>query len=256
MRNSKRFAALVALTGGILFAPEPCFAAAGAQALAQFISDHIIDQALVAFGGIAAAAVFYYAIRMILEAHSEKAYTDATNSFMHAFTGFAVIACAAAIAGAFYINIDPSMLIPSLQSIIDYIVTAAAGVFVLIVTIAGIRMITTMGEEAEFAKWRKVLINNIIGVVIMMLSYFIVHTVVDRDTSLLAMELRGIALFLLEIIGFTCVIALIVAGVFLIVSIEESLRDRAKRAITGTLIALAIVIACYSLILTFITTTP
>ena len=42
------------------------------------------------------------------------------------------------------------------------------------------------------------------------------------------------------------------AGIFLIVSFDESYRDKAKKAITGTLITLAILLASYTIILTFV----
>ena len=60
------------------------------------------------------------------------------------------------------------------------------------------------------------------------------------------------ALWMLTLIGFICVAALIAAGIMLIVSIDESLKDRAKRIVIGTLISLLIVVASYTLIIIFI----
>lgn len=252
MYNKPRSIGFILMAGGFLLAPQVCSAAGGAAALSAFIQNHILDQALIAFGGIAAAAAFYYAVRMIVNSQSESSYSELRNSFVHLFTGLAVIGCASGIAGAFYLTVNPSFLIPGITSVTDYILTGAAGIFTLIVTIAGIGMITSQGDEGAFSKWRKVLMGNIIGVAIMLLAYSIVHAVTDVNPSLVLDELVGVALFLLQIIGFVCVIALIVAGILLIISIDESLRDRAKRIIIGTLIALAILIASYTLIATFV----
>ncbi|MFA5799331.1 MAG: hypothetical protein WC840_00035 [Candidatus Peribacteraceae bacterium] len=250
MRSKSRSIGFV-LIAGFLLTPQTGSAAGGAAALSVFIQNHILNQALIAFGGIVAAAVFYYAVRMIVNSQSESSYSELRNSFVHTFTGLVVIGCAAGIANAFY-TMTPNPLILGITSVTDYILTGAAGVFTLMVTIAGIGMVTSQGDEGAFSKWRKVMIGNIIGTVIMLLAATIVNAVTSRNPFLVTSELAGISLFLLQIIGFVCVIALIVAGILLIVSIDESLRDRAKRIIIGTLIALALLIASYTLIATFV----
>lgn len=51
---------------------------------------------------------------------------------------------------------------------------------------------------------------------------------------------------------FIGVIALIVAGIMLIISIDESLREKAKSIVIGTLITLVFVLASYTLIIIFL----
>jgi len=260
MRNYKRSSAIAGLTGGLLLVPELCSAGAGAQGLAVFIQDRIINQALIAFAGIAAAAIFYYAFRIILQAYNEQSLTEAAKTFAHVFAGFAVIAISGAFVNAFFQNstvvfgniIQPAVLGQGINSVTDYIFLGAQGVFALIVVIAGIGMITSQGDQAAFTKWLKILIANCIGVMIMVLAQILVTAISLRDASMIRIEIQGIALFLLTIIGFACVISLMLAGVLLIVSIDEGLRDRAKRIVIGTLISLAIVVACYTLIMTFV----
>lgn len=247
--------------GVFLSVPSTCFAAAGAQALAGFVQLHIINQALIAFWGIAAAAMFYYGARMMLESSNEQAYSNLSNSFIYVVAGFSVIACAGAFASALYsptLSGDPTADINvagislSVLSVANFIITMSAGIFVLIVVLAGLRMVATQGEQGEFDKWKKILVSNCIGVMIMLIAFFIVQAVADRDSAVIVNELVGISLFLLTLIGFVCVVALIVAGILLIVSIEEALKDRAKRIIIGSLIVLAIVLASYTLIITFL----
>lgn len=260
MRFGKRLTQ--ALTLGVLLAvPSTCFAAAGAQALASFIQLHIINQALIAFWGIAAAAMFYYAARMILESQNEQAYSNISNSFIYVVTGFAVIACAGAYASALYspvlssdpsANINVSAVDPALRSVANFLITMSAGIFVLIVVMAGLRMVASQGEQGEFDKWKKILVSNCIGVIIMLIAYFIVQWVAVRDSAIIVNELLGISLFLLTLVGFGCVIALVIAGILLIISIDEAYKDRAKRIVIGTLLALAIVLASYTLIITFL----
>lgn len=57
---------------------------------------------------------------------------------------------------------------------------------------------------------------------------------------------------MLTLLGFLAAIALIVAGIMLIISIDESLRDKAKSIVIGTLITLVVVFCCYTLIIIFV----
>lgn len=260
MRKQMRCAALVAVVAGILLRPETALAGTGAVNLSNFIQLHIIDQALIAFWGISAIAVFYYAVRMIVKAHNEQVYGEAVNSFVHVLVGFAVISLAGTFATAFFLSINPGAFGSALVDVIHYIIRASEGIFVLMVTIAGFRMMSTEGDEGEFHKWRKVLTNSIIGVMIMIIadlsnSLVVASLFAGGTPTTIAEEILGLIIFILTVLGFVCVVALIVAGILLIVSVDEAFRDRAKRIIIGTLISLAFLIAVYSLLNTFVPTT-
>ncbi len=263
MRIQKRFAGQTGLSAILMALPQfaaayafcPSAVTGGGVALCQFIEDHIIVQAMVAFWGVAAVFITYYAARLVIEAYEEKTMSETIVTFIQVFIGFVVIALAAAFANSFAFSLTPINLGPGIASVASFIITAASGVFVLMVVIAGMRMITTQGDQGAFQKWTKVLVYNCIGVVIMFVAYFIVHAVSDIDPGLLVEEMRGLVLFLLTIIGFACVAALIIAGIFLIISIDESYRDRAKKIVIGTLITLAIVIIIYTLIYFFVIVT-
>lgn len=253
MRSTKRSIGYIGSGLFLLLLPQNCFAAAGAVALRNFIQWHIIHQALIAFSGIAAAAIFYYAARLIVDAHNEQSLTDVSNSFIYVLVGFIVIAISGAFANSFAGTIRPINLSAGLASASQFMITVSAGIFTLVVVTVGLRMITSQGDEAHFEKWVKILIGNCIGIVIMMIAGSIVASVNSpTDPSAITNELAGLAIFLLTIIGFTSVIALIIAGMLLIISIDESLKDRAKRIIIGTLIALVIVVASYTLLSTFV----
>lgn len=262
MRSTKRLnLALVSAVAFLL--PTPCFAGAGAAYLSNLVQFGLLPELMAAFWGLAAGAVFYYAVRMVLEAQKEEAGKDLSNAFIFAITGFAIIACASAFASAFGVgvlstdavaDVNPGILDFSIMSVANFIIKMSAGVFVLIIVITGLKMIATQGESSNFDKWRKVLVANCIGVVMMLTAYFVIHAVSDINSAMLITEMRGLALWMLTIIGFVCVVALIIAGILLIVSIDESLKDRAKRIVIGTLISLLIVIACYTLIIVFMPT--
>lgn len=231
------------------------------QLIRGFVSSRIIAQALIAFWGLAATAVFYYGARLVLDSYKEQSLSEANTSFINLLIGFAVIACSAAIASALstqglssdtVADVDPALVATALDSVRQFIISLTSAIFVLVIVIAAFRMTLSNGDQGEFDKWKKIIIGCVTGVMIMLIADAIVLAVSERDALIIITELKGIALFLLTIAGFLCVLAIIVAGVLLIVSIDESLRDRAKTAITGTLIALGIVICSYAIISTFL----
>lgn len=227
----------------------------------EFIRFHIIGQALIAFWGIAAVALFYYASKMVYEAQKDGVFTDMGNAIVNALTGFAIIACAAVFADSFgqaglstdnALDVSPGLIAGSLNSIRTFIISLTSAIFVLLIVLVALRMISSKGEQGDFDKWKKVLVDSCIGVVIMLIADVVVQAIADRDAFLIIAELKGIALFLLTFTGFLCVIALVLAGIFLIVSIDEGLKDRAKKIVTGTLISLVIVLISHAVIRTFI----
>lgn len=232
--------------------PEVTSAATGAQALAAFIEANLVQQALIAFWGIAAAFLLYYSIRMILEAQKDSALTDGRQSFVYAFFGFAVIASA----GAFTITFTQGTtteISGALGAVALFLIRMGMGIFVLMVTLAGFGMVLSQGDQAAFDKWRKVLVANSGGVILMMIASTIVLAIgtPQGGGTIIANELIGLANFILTIFAFGCAIALIIAGVMLIISVDESLKDRAKKTIIGTLITLAFVLAARALLATF-----
>ncbi len=254
MRFYKRLSAAFIPAVALLIIPTSCYAGAGADYLAHMLLPFLLNEVMIAFAGIAAAVVFYYAIRMVIEAHKDESGKDLANSFMYVLTGFAIIAMAGGFANAFGLGtINPMALNVGIISVIDFIISMSVGIFVLIIVLTGLRMIASQGEEGNFDKQRKVLVANCVGVVLMLVAKVIVLALVDVGTpNLIITEMRGMAYYMLTLIGFMSVAALIAAGVLLIVSVDESLKDRAKKIVIGTLVSLLIVVACYSLIVIFI----
>ncbi len=260
----KRFPPASILGAILLLAPTTCLAGSGATYVAQFLVPSLLREVMIAFWGIAAAFVFYYAVRAVLEAHKEEASKDLAHSFIYVFSGFAIIALSGAFATGFGVNsfspglfttVNPLALDVGIRSVADFIIRMSAGIFTLGVVATGLKMIASQGEASNFDKWRKVLVANCLGVVLMLTAFFVIHAISDVNAGLLISEMRGFAMYMLTLIGFACVIALIIAGILLIVSVDESLKDRAKTIVIGTLISLVIVMACYTLLLVFIPTT-
>ncbi len=202
--------------------------------------------------GVAALMLFIYGFTLIINASKDSAYTEATSSFVYALIGFAILAVSGSFVNALYLNINPSALVPGINSVTDFLVTVASSVFVLMITITGLRMISSGGDTGDFGKSRNLIITNSIGLALTLLAKAIVFAVAGNSPSILVDEMKGIALFLLTLTGTICVCAVVVAGAYLIISVDEGYKDRAKKTIIGTLFTLGVVLASYTLIATFI----
>src|SRR5690606_33535568 len=99
---------------------------------------------------------------------------------------------------------------------------------------------------------KKRFFHGLIGVAIVLLADVTVDYFRPGARSIgLAGEIGGIVEFLLTIIGALAVLGFIVAGFMLVVSTDESLKDRAKKAIFATVVTMIIVLAS-SLIVRFV----
>ena len=85
------------------------------------------------------------------------------------------------------------------------------------------------------------------GVVLMLISRGIVLSVA-KDTKYILDEMAGFIQFIAGIIGIMSVLAMVAAGILLIVSVDEGLKDRAKENVVGTIVTLVVAIASYSMI--------
>jgi hypothetical protein len=57
----------------------------------------------------------------------------------------------------------------------------------------------------------------------------------------------GLLSLVLTLLGAASVLAMIVAGILLIVSVDEALKERAKKIVIGTIIALVLTLMSYAL---------
>lgn len=241
----------------LLMLPVPAFAQA--WALVAEIEAQILPQIIIAIEGVALIALFYYGVRMILQAQNENVLTEARKSFIYAIVGFACLAAMYRIADAFifatpFQPVNPVPFNEQLSVVGAYLVRIAEGILVLNTVFNAFRLMTSQGDEGAAEKARKAIIQNIIGVVLIFLADVGMRAVgaADNGQLIIIQELAGLANFILELIAAVSIIAILVAGILLIISVDESLKDRAKRIITGTLITLVIVIASYTLINIFI----
>lgn len=69
---------------------------------------------------------------------------------------------------------------------------------------------------------------------------------------MLSAEVVGIANFLITLVGALCVVAMILAGIAYVISVDESYKDSAKTAIKVSIVTLVIMLLSYAIVNTFL----
>ncbi len=245
----------------LIVLPDIACAGPGAVAFSNFLQNRIINQALTAFYGITAAGVFYVGLKTIMESNKEESYSTLSNATLTMLIGFGVIGIASIAANTFTTggfstsvvsSINLSGLTGPIYDVGRFLRNLSFALFVLMITLAGVQILSNPGDEGTVSSQKKIITGSCIGVMIMLIAQAIVTSVSSTGPSALLAELAGIAQFVLTFIGFLAAAALILASIFLIVSIDEGLQGKAKTIIIETLIALVVTIICYGIIRTFV----
>ena len=234
----------------------PCLPGTGTAGLEIYAQTYILSGARIAFLAVAIAFFFYYAVRLILTSHDESVITETKSAYGYAVAGAAVVSLASIIAEAFtspQATVDIIVEEPIRTGLTDYVIfflrlvvsIAATGTIVFL----GVRLIVLQGEEAEIEKQKKRFFNGLLGVAIVLLANVAVNAFAPGTGSVaLAGEIAGITNFILTLLGAFALLGFIVAGLLLVLSTDESLKDRAKKAVFTTVIAMIVVLSSFIIV--------
>ena len=235
----------------------PCLSG-GAEGFGAFVEDAVAPYALLIFVTIAIWAFFYYAYRLVTESReNENAIKESKTGYEQLLYACAVVGIGTLIVGTFGREaaqdiVNPPPLNDAL-SMTTMFFRVLVGVALTAVIIAQGFLIIISSEEGEIDKHRKRLINAVLGVAVILLAKAIVSAVQPGSNSgILADEVRGIANYLLVIFVVMAVIAVIVAGVFMLVSIDEGYKDKAKLTIKTAVVSVVVVLCAYVIVFYFI----
>jgi len=223
--------------------------------LASYFNATILTGARVAFTGILFGAIIYYGIKLLVMPESDSTVTETRQAFEYALFGVILMLGAELIASSFVTRgvVSPAGVNTVLDSVIIFIKAIIATALLVNITIQGFGMIMAT-DEGALTKARTKLLHGIYGAAIVLLASPLVNMVYDKNPTAGELELKGIANYIITIFGLLAVVALIMAGILLVVSVDESLKDRAKKLIIGSLVALIVVIAAGALVNFFIIT--
>lgn len=249
--------------GSACFFALPFCGVQGAGGFASVVIGNFFVGAELVFGAVAAIMFAQYAIRLMLESSDESTITEIKSAYTYGITGAALVSLAMVIvqtvgqgttSSTNLVNAGAAGFI--VDNVVQYmrytVSTALSGVIVY----QGIRLVLSQGQDSELEQQKKRFFHALIGVVIMLLANILVSAVAPgAGSSAITQQIVGIVNYLLVMLGGLSVLAFLVAGVFLVVSTDEALKDRAKKTIFSTTVVMIIVLCVYA-ILTLIVALP
>ncbi len=232
----------------------------GSSGLASYVLTRVISALQVGFVAIAALVLFFAAINMVLFPHEDEVVKEGRSAFIYTLTGGAFVAMAQWAAQAFAPLSTGANLVNAsfIDTAINNVLTMARLLLAILLTVnivvQAFRLITSQGEQDQAEKARKRMIASFIGVGFVMTANVIAVSVLPGASGAigLAEQIAGIANYLLTIVGFAAVVDIIIAGVLLIFSVDEGLKDKAKTAVKIGVIGLLAVVVAYALVAGFI----
>lgn len=204
------------------------------------------------FGFFLAAMFAFYAIKLLISTGDDNAQTDTRKAFAYAFFGVVLVTGANIIAASFtnwgtIADVD-LLKLEIIDPIVTFFKTLVGTALIVTITYNGIRLILSE-DESQASTARRRFIESLIGAAVVILAGAIVDAFIPPvQASILTTELQGIAQFIATIFGFLAVIAIIVGGMFLVLSVQDSMKDRGKQIILGGVISLVVVYSSYSII--------
>lgn len=221
------------------------------------LAARIILGVQITFVGIIFVMGLAISLMLIFGSTNESHITEARSALLHVVTACIIVSLASLFIQAFgpgYTGahiVNPGVIEIGLVDYVAFFFKAGLGIALIVnIVIQGIRLVLAQGDE-EAGKAKKRLIQGFIGVGVVLLAQPIVWTVnplQGHNTAVINEEIVGIGNFLLTLFGFLAALVVIAAGLLLIVSVDESLKDKAKLMIKTAIITLVVVLASFALL--------
>lgn len=204
--------------------------------------------------GIVTAMLIFYALKLAISSQDENAVTEVRSAHFHLLFG-AVLVTAASVLSKVIPNqsvntIAASPVITTLAKVGNYFLAMVGTALTVYIGYQGIRLIAAQ-DESEASNAKQGLARSFVGITVVILATTMTDAFDRKNSNILGTELVGLGNFLASLLGTLSVVAIVVAGLFLIVSVDESYKDRAKKIIIGAAVTLIIVLASRSILRVF-----
>lgn len=235
----------------------PC-GGGGSLGLSLYVGNVIFPAVRIGFVAIAIVMFTAYAGRLLMESEEESTITDIKNAYSQAVVGAVIICISTFIVDGFGRSANATIVNPgpvtfAIANIIGYFKLSIGVLLSIVITTQGIRLMLLQGQESEIEQARKKFFHSLLGVAVILLANALVAAVQPGQQSIIVNdEIRGIVNVGLEVLAALSVLSLMVAGFFLVISIDDSLKDRAKKIVFGTVITLIVVLSAYTIVNYFI----
>ncbi len=232
----------------------------GAVGLSMYVFEKIVAALEVGIIAVAIISLFVAAIQMVALSSEESTVKDARTSYIYIIAGLAIVGLAHWFVMAFsptetgFKLVNAGMVESGVSNVVTYFKMIIAITLMVNIVIQAFRLISSHGEDEQVNKAKTRFIAGFIGAGIIMLANVIAVSVLPGagGSTVLAGEIAGIANYLLMILGFLAVLTIVVAGVMLIISIDETMKDKAKNMVKTAIMALIVVLVSYALVTAFI----
>jgi len=219
--------------------------------LAAYIGSRVTPALISAFAGVFFAAMVYYGFKLAAESRSSEGITNATTSMVQALFGAAVVSGAFVISDSFVTNqiVDSGTLASGfIGQGVAFLVRLVGFILLGNIVVQSFRLILAY-NDGNIDTARSNLIQSFVGAAMVMLAQPVISLVLPGAfNGAINGQIVGIANFIATIFGVICVLGIIVGGIMVLVSVNESLKDRAKTLIITSLVSLIVVMASIALI--------
>ncbi len=244
---------------GLLPPNFPC-GDGGAQGLASYIwqpgGGGVIARALqYIFYALAILMFFYYGLRLIFESDEDSTIAEVKSAYGYGVAGALIVSVSGLLvqavgpgfASGTLINEGP--ITTALSTITLYLRLMVSAAVSAVIVFQGLRLIVFQGDEGEVKQQKTRFFHGLIGVAVVTLGNFIVEGFLPSGGSpVLITQIVGISNYLLQILGALCVLAFLAAGFMLVISTDDGLKDRAKKTMFTTTIAIIVVLCCFVIV--------
>ncbi|TSC59551.1 MAG: hypothetical protein Greene041662_423 [Candidatus Peregrinibacteria bacterium Greene0416_62] len=213
--------------------------------------------------GIATGVLIFYSLKLTVSGADESSSTEVRNSYLHVIFGAVLVVGASFIAAMVpatsAVAAPGSMIASILVPMKNFFFFMVGAALTINIAFQGARLITAQDDSAAGSA-RQGLIKGIIGLTAVLLAGVAVNAFgfdsitgapIAPSNVLFGTELTGIGSFIITIFGALSVACIVVAGFFLVVSGDEQLKDRSKKIIITTAVAIIVVMASYTILSIF-----
>jgi hypothetical protein len=219
-------------------------------------------------GGVAMIFGLIYAMSFVFARGKEDTISKARTNFLWLLLGFVIIMAADQVASIFNPETAKSDKLIDFQAGRDLLRNAAnyikwlfGSVIVLLMTMSGLRMVTSRGKEEILKKQKENLFFSGIGMLVILLASNIVDAVYylngddykAAQASVGITQIGGIIKLLLVFLGPVAILFTIYAGFMYLTALDnEDSAKKARKMIVAGVTGIVIIYAAYALVNTFI----
>ncbi len=221
-----------------------------------YLSSTIITPAAIAFGGLLGAMLVVYTLKLVLGAREEAQITEVKQAYGHAMLGAVLVAAAQFIANSFTtggtvnaVNLEVTVI----DRIIQFGLALVSTLLVINLVVQGARLILAQ-DQGQIDNARKQILRGFFATAAALLAFPVVQGfgIPFGGATGVAAEFVGVANYLITIFGGLAVVAFVVAGIMIILSANEQLKDNARKLIIASSVAIVAVIVARAIVSLFL----